>query len=281
MSYPGEDVDKILAEYHPEGVRVVGTYRCNRNCKFCYQPTKSSEVLIPSRLDAIFTFMQAADFIPIYITYQGGELSLFPDDAIRYFKAGQNIFPQVFRKSLTTNGTATLSFYRSLKMYGITHLTFSLHNPDPDVEARIIALAHDGFFTVRVNCFMDLDQSHWQRIRYVYDFCRRNMVQLTLCEDLRQGESVLSEDYSQQTIYLLAQILGLERAGVDFSESKNQILVRVMEHEFLFWIYRHRDNYDYNNVIVLPDGSLTMTFDDVLNGKGCSSEAEARLRERS
>jgi hypothetical protein len=33
---------------------------------------------------------------------------------------------------------------------------------------------------------------------------------------------------------------------------------------YRFWVYHHIDHYDYNNIIVLPDGTLTMVFDDVM-----------------
>ena len=42
-------IQKHLDLYNPEGVRVVSTYECNRNCTFCYQDSKQSILLTPDK----------------------------------------------------------------------------------------------------------------------------------------------------------------------------------------------------------------------------------------
>ncbi len=247
----------ILEEFKPEGIRVIVTYRCNKRCDFCFQVGHKSPILEPEKLDSIFHQLSEGGLVPTYITYQGGELAIL-NEATKYFEVGQRWFPQVFRQSLTTNGTAKLGWYKKCKMYGITHFTVSLHEPDPELEKKVKVLASDGFFAVRVNCY--IDKEHPDNIRHVYQFCQKNNVQLTLCEDLRTGETFNSVEY-------LADLLDLPECHVDYH--KHQSVVRVPDQGFMFWIYKHLDNYDYNNVIVLPDGSLSMTFDDVLKGAGC------------
>jgi len=68
--------------------------------------------------------------MPIYFTLQGGEISVIPELTKEIAKISDYYYPQVFRKSVTTNGDSSIEFYESLKLYGITHITFSLHKPN-------------------------------------------------------------------------------------------------------------------------------------------------------
>ena len=49
---------------------------------------------------------------------------------------------------------------------------------------------------------------------------------------------------------------------------KHQNVFFSEEHNFRFWVYRHLDHYDYNNIIVMPNGDITITFDDIIHCKG-------------
>lgn len=36
---------------------------------------------------------------------------------------------------------------------------------------------------------------------------------------------------------------------------------------YSFWVYKHNDNYQNDNLIVLPNGETTFDFNDVINCK--------------
>lgn len=241
----------------PEGIRVVATYACKKNCPFCYQPTRIGGFLDKNKFSKI---LENLDFMPIYFTFQGGEISYFPEKALELIDIADRYFPQVLSKSLTTNGQADLDFYEKTKLHGISHLTFSLHSVTPfsSLQDKILKLAQDGFFTVRVNCFID----ETKIINYldVIDFCMRNKIQLTLCEDLK-----FDSETSKYKDILKHKLSPYE---LEIKEYKHQDIYTVHKWNYRFWVYHHADHYDYNNLIVLPDGTTSMTFDDVLNGKG-------------
>jgi len=241
----------------PEGVRVITTYACSRGCKFCYQTQRHSVKLDSVKFVQHCRDMQDIGLMPIYFTFQGGEVSTHPNHTYAMCRVADKYFPQVFRKSITSNGYGERDFYHAVKLHGITHITLSLHGPNKRVETLAQDLAQDGFYTVRINCF--LHQDHLDAARYVYCFCRDNRIQLTLCEDLRPdcikppSPKQISED-----------VLKLESPHYVMRRYKHQDVWTNPVTHYRFWVYHHIDHYDYNNIIVLPDGSLTMTFDDVM-----------------
>ena len=95
----------------------------------------------------------------------------------------------------------------------------------------------------------------------VYLFAKRTGINLTLCEELREDNQAVFES------------LPMVRELIDKGELQ---MVRKNKHEMVFtdsdgyqfWNYLHQDNYDYNNLIVLPDGTLTDDFGDCVNQKG-------------
>ena len=196
--------------------------------------------------------------MPIYFTFQGGEVSNYPEETFELIKLADLYYPQVFRKSVTSNGYGVMSFYRNLKLYGITHLTFSLHKRTPFIEERLLELKSDGFYTVRVNCY--LDENNLQDVKYVFDFCEKNKIQLTICEDLR-----LSANITYDSSALLVPVIGNTYIETKF---KHQNVFYSVENNFRFWVYRHLNHYDYNNIIVMPNGDITITFDDIIHCKG-------------
>lgn len=242
-----------------EGVRVVMTYGCNRNCKMCYQKTKESVCLDPIKYEEILKDIKSKDIIPTYFTIQGGEVTTEKEATIKLASLTDEYFPQVFRKSITTNGDGDIAFYESLSKYGITNITFSLHQRDSIIEDKILKIAHNGFFTVRVNCFME-ENNFDDIFETIYPFCVKNNIPLTLCEDLIFGSKDINSDVMIQT--------QLKDAVPTFH--KHQTVWRDVN--FRFWVYKHQDQYDYNNLIVLPNGTVTMTFDDVIVGKGAFNE---------
>ena len=255
-----EKIKQHLDSFNPEGVRVVSTYECNRNCSFCYQDSKSSTILTPDKFEDILKISKKNGFLPIYFTFQGGEVSNFPEETFELIKLADKYYPQVFRKSVTSNGYGNMNFYRDLKLYGITHLTFSLHKRQKKIEERLIELKSDGFYTTRVNCYLDVDNI--SNVKYVFDFCQVNKIQLTLCEDLR-----LSADVNYDSTKLLLDNNIIDNTYIE-EKFKHQNVFHSKEHNFRFWVYKHLDHYDYNNIIVMPNGDITITFDDIIHCKG-------------
>jgi len=239
-----------------EGLRIVATYRCNRNCKFCYQRTKSGPFLDITKLKQQLTYLkQVKKFTPIYITIQGGEVTINPEWLFEICKVCDFEYPQVFRKSVTSNGDADLEIYKELALYGITHLSFSLHGKNSKLEKKILELKSSGFFTVRVNCFAHSSDSN---LKYVYDFCKDNQVQLTMCEDLRNE---INEDVTNHLI----KLFNIKDPIVQ--KHKFQHIVIDRNNMFRFWIYKHLDHYDYNNYIIIPSGKIITNFDDVIKSE--------------
>lgn len=255
-----EKIQQHLDLYKPEGVRVVETYKCNRNCTFCYQDSKESVLLTPDKFRDILRISKSKGFMPIYFTFQGGEVSNYPEQTIELIKLADFYYPQVFRKSVTSNGYGEMNFYRDLKLYGITHLTFSLHKNTKVIEQRLLELKSDGFYTVRVNCYLDPD--NLSDVGYVFNFCQKHKIQLTICEDLR-----LSSDINYDSTKMMRDFNIIDASYKEI-KYKHQNVFFSQEHNFRFWVYRHLDQYDYNNIIVMPNGDITITFDDIIHCKG-------------
>lgn len=255
-----EKIENHLNQYKPEGVRVVSTYKCNRNCSFCYQNNKESTLLTSYKFENILKIFKKYNFIPIYFTFQGGEISNYINETYELIKISDKYYPQVFRKSVTSNGYGDIDFYRNLKLYGITHLTFSLHKNTPFIEKRLLELKSDGFYTVRVNCY--LNENNLDDVNYVLRFCEKNKIQLTICEDLK-----LSTDIKYDSTKLLYDNKIINNKYIE-EKHKHQNIFYSIENNFKFWVYKHLNHYDYNNIIIMPNGDITITFDDIINCKG-------------
>ncbi len=245
-------------QYNIEGLRIVATYDCNRNCKFCYQIRKGSVFLTEYSLKIVLHICKKFKFNPSYITFQGGELSLYPEETFKLIKLTHDYFPKVFCKSLTTNGYGDIEFYKKLKLYGITNITISFHNKDAIVERTLLELKKDGFYTVRVNCFL---YKNIENVKYVFNFCKDNDIQLTLCEDLNLSNS---ENFDSSN-FLYKHILN---DSYKEENSLNQSIFCSEDDNYIFWVYRHFNHYNYDNLIVMPNGNVTCDFDDILNCQG-------------
>jgi len=240
-----------------EGLRIVATYQCNRNCKFCYQASKESPYLDTETLKKCLDYLKfTKNFIPIYVTIQGGEVTIDMERLREIAKLVDYYYPQVFRKSVTSNGDADVSDYESLALYGITHLSFSLHGKNKKLEDKLKYLAKSGFFTIRVNCFA---HQNIENLRYVYDFCASNKIQLTFCEDLRNK---IVEDVTDKIVRFV-----VGHSDVEIIRHKFQHIIIDNKRKFRCWIYKHLDSYDYNNYIILPTGKIVDNFDLVIQSK--------------
>jgi molybdenum cofactor biosynthesis enzyme MoaA len=245
-----------------EGMRIVFSYRCNFNCRFCYQRYRKGKVMELGRLEEVVSSLPG-DFTPDYITMMGGEIALYKE-ITEHFDFLHRRYPQV-RKSITTNGSGSIEFYGSLHRHGIDNVTFSLQTLDPvsykeitrqsvmsldEYIGKILRLRQQGKVNVRINSFI-----FPKTVNEVYNFCKQNNLDLTFCEELNFGAKSIFDT------------MPLPKGVRKKFENKHQNIY-VDEDGFEFWNYKHIDKYDYNNLIMLPDGTLTDDFGDVIMQEG-------------
>ncbi|MCC6527306.1 MAG: radical SAM protein [Polyangiaceae bacterium] len=246
----------------PAALRIVLTYRCNRRCTFCYQSRWEGRQLGARELEAALARLPA-DFRPAFATFMGGEPTLAPD-LERALTLVRRSFPAA-ETSLTTNGSGSLALYRRLAALGLANLTFSLPALDPEVyraltaEApaalaryldKIRALGRVPGLAVRINAYVVPGQED-----AVYRFCKQEGLRLTFCEELR----------SRTPDERLALV---PPAGTRVRAENALRRVHVDADGFELWSYKQVERFDYNNWIVLPDGSLSRDFADILAERG-------------
>jgi len=247
------DIKKML------GLRIVLTYQCNYRCKFCYQKRKYGAVM-PLKEFAENIANIAGEYTPTYITLMGGEIFTIPNFAeyIKVLRARWSDIPI----SVTTNGSGSIEFYKNLFLAGVNNITFSLSTLDEEeykqivnvptscqaYQKKIIEVSKHG--QVRINAYI-----YPKNVKAIYEFCKKNKLKLTFCEELKaENEHVFAalEAVNQFTVK---------------QQSKFEIIYRDQD-GFEFWNYIHQDHYDYNNVVMLPDGSFSDDFGDVVAQKG-------------
>lgn len=233
-----------------EGVRIIPTYYCNRNCSFCYQKTKVCNFVNISKVEKV---LENIDFIPSYITFMGGELSCFPNETKKLMDMVHTKLPMVYTKSLITNGGGDFRWYESLKNVGISRLIFSCHNNNDfdNLKEKIVKLSQSAFFTTRVNSF--LDKNNIEKSKQILNLCSVHDIPLTFCCDLRECTDNVSNII--KTLCYATKVESYDNYSI------------VTMGEYSFWIYYHND-YKANNLIILPDGVTTDDFKDVEDCKG-------------
>lgn len=241
-----------------EGIRIIPTYYCNKNCSFCYQPTKKCGFMNTNQIHE--KVLNDIDFIPAYITFMGGELSCFPEESKTLMSIIHSKFPMVYAKSLITNGNGDLNWYKSLKNEGITKIIFSCHSPE-DINImlpKIETISKSAFFTARVNCF--LNKQNISLVKNVVEICQEKDFPLTLCYDIKcsADDRIIYDDMETMTSYLSPGRL---------SEIRDNFTIVHCKNNYQYWIYYHKENVK-NNLIILPDCSTTDDFTDVENCKG-------------
>jgi len=234
------------------GLRIITTYSCNRNCTFCYQSIKNSVKLNPEHLANI-----PQDFVPQYITVMGGEVSMNPLHTLQIMKALDIRYPTV-PKSVTTNGSGGVGFYNELASLGVTNISFSMPEPDEDLQHTILWLRqHTSLFTIRVNCYFKDPRD----AKGTFAWCLYNRIPLTLCPDMNMP-------------YISAQGVAKSLCGNDFETlliTENQsIFLCKYPRELRFTVYGHGSEYNNDNWIILPNGTLTDRFKDVMECKGAN-----------
>lgn len=237
-----------------KGIRIVASYSCKRNCPFCYQKVKNGGFL--SKINLEKTLDRFNTIIPEYITFQGGELSYYEHETNEIMKVVDDRFPNVHIKSLTTNGDGRLDFYSNLNKYGINNITFSINGfINTNLVNKLKKLKKTGMYKIRINTVLDVNNI--KNLLDVLHFCIKNDFQLTICEDMR-----LQPNYSKS-------ILEQELLDFEIIKEENQYnIYRLKERNYEFWVYKHQNHYDFDNLIILPDGTTTYDFDDVINCKG-------------
>jgi len=256
------------------GMRIVFGYQCNYDCRFCYQEDKANRF---NTFDEFIDAMEGVtpEFNPTYITCMGGELTLDPEleEKLKYLQTRYYSTPL----SITTNGSggfinkydkAEKVYERLLSNYNL-NITFSLPTIDDydwTVRQNVNIIDYCNMIknlrkkfpeaTMRINAY--IFPEFWTQ---VYRFAKINDLDLTLCEELRKDNQAVFEE--------LPDIVRLVENGTFKKTRRNKHeLVFTDEDGFQFWNYLHQDNYDYNNVIILPDGTLTDDFGDCVNQKG-------------
>ncbi len=244
-------------------LRVVVGHRCNQRCTFCYQRRRDGGLMTAPELAAVVAGLPGR-FSPRFVTVMGGEPTLCPDlpEMVRHLRGR---YPAA-ELSVTSNGTAPAETYLELARRGADNLTFSLATLDParypeitrqraqpleGYLAKILRVRRESGAVVRLNAYATGDE--------VDGFCRLarlHGLKLTFCEDLVSGERAAAQ--------------GL-RAPAGAALASEDPLRRIFRdaHGFEAWQYRHVTSFlDYRNLIVLPDGTLTLDFADVLAQRG-------------
>lgn len=239
-----------------EGIRIIATYSCKQNCKFCYQKIHHSCFLNPEKLE---NQIKKIDFIPVYFTFMGGELSYYPEKTYKIMEIVHKNFPMVYSKSLTTNGIGTIDWYQSLKNVGITRFNFSLHNinASENILSKIEKIGRSYFYTIRINCFLDID--NFENAKEIVNFCFKKDIPLTLCCDINKKENNKSK---------IKEIIPKLCNTNNYIYKKYNNYYIVEFNNYHLWIFIHDNNYLNNNLIILPNGSFTNNFEDVKNCKG-------------
>lgn len=229
------------------GLRIITTYRCNRRCSFCYQNQKDSVILSSNNLE---NALENVSFIPVYITMMGGEVSIFPNESESLFKIIQAKFPYS-SKSIITNGDGDIEWYRSLYKFGISNITFSMPILDYINLQKVNTIASMASMTTRLNCFFDINNA-----KDVLNYAKNNYIPLTLCTDINKVQS------DEEIIEMISSIC----SPVSIQNFDNFIIVQL--DDYSFWVAKHLNNYNHDNLIILPDGSITDDFNDVIHCKG-------------
>lgn len=242
-------MNDFIKANNPHEIHIVPTFACNKRCEFCYQKCFSDKWLDINKLDMILKEVKS-NFEPRAITFQGGEITL--KTGFEYYKIADKYFPQTYRKSLTTNGYQTIEYYKKLKEFGISHISFSYNQYDRDYENKIKLLSKDGFYNIRINTVIYNNEDF---LRHVFKFAKRNNIQLTFCEDLTKPPNYDSEKY-------LINILNIK-------EHKKVCLGRydkIIINNYLFWICKYTKNGRNDSLIILPNGNFSMSFNDLIVG---------------
>jgi len=105
--------------------------------------------------------------------------------------------------------------------------------------------------TTRLNCFFDIDNA-----KDVLNYAKSNYIPLTLCTDITRAQS------DEEIIDMISNIC----SPVNMQNFDNFIIVQL--NDYNFWVAKHSNNYNRDNLIILPNGGITDDFNDVIHCKG-------------
>jgi len=245
---------------HLSALRVVVGYRCNYQCRFCYQRERGGGFLRAHELASILNARPRLR--PRFVTLMGGEPTLCGELA-QMIAGLRHRFPDA-ELSVTSNGSAETATYLELDRLGVDNLTFSIPTLDEAAYPGLSGQAVQGLeeylrkveevrararAAVRVNAY-----AHAGNALDFYRLCKRLGLKLTLCEDL------VSADRAR------AQALALPGVPLVFADALRKVYRDADGYEV--WHYLHVQEFAYANLIVLPDGSVTEDFADVLAQRG-------------
>lgn len=253
----------------PEGLerltalRVVVGYRCNQRCSFCYQQRRDGGLSSAGELEKVLGGLPAT-FSPRFVTLMGGEPTLCPDLPAMVSNLKRRFASADL--SVTSNGTAPAEAYLELARRGADNLTFSLPTLDAarypattgqraqtlvEYLAKVRLVRGSSGASIRLNVY-----ARGEEVDGFHRFAKHEGFRLTFCEDL------LSADCAEAQ-----QLRPPEGMHLVVDDSLRRIY-RDSE-GFEAWHYKHVAGFeDYRNLIVLPDGTLTLDFADVLAGRG-------------
>jgi molybdenum cofactor biosynthesis enzyme MoaA len=229
------------------GIRIIGTYKFNSNCPFCYQKHKEGVFLTPS--NALLALSNVTDVE--YMTFMGGELSDYPTKTIELLNT---IIPlnKAQQYNLTTNGKGDISFYNDCINLGITNINISMPNfKNDDILFKIKELQNRC--NVRLNVFMSR-MGNFSTYYDIINFASSSNIGLTFCEDMK--------DIPIETS-IFSKIID-EPYSIEQHQTYN--VFTLTRNNFNFWSFHHDETHD--NLIILPNGTSTLEFNDVINGKG-------------
>lgn len=231
-----------------KGLRIIATYACSNKCSFCYQSTKDSVYLTPENLERALVELKE---VPEYVTLMGGEVSEYPEETDKLLSILSKRFDKI---SITTNGNGDVEWYKSLFNKGVTNISFSLYSIHlTKIIDKMKAIKPYG--SVRANCFFNRESDMPSK---VLQLCRKNGFNLTLCEDIYKNE------YHKDDI---VKGLNIDDEIANIEDNEQSVIVKLFD-DYQFWIFRHIENYNNDNFIVLPNGTITFDFNDVTKGVG-------------
>ncbi len=232
------------------GLRFILGYQCNAHCAFCYQKEHLSDFL-PYRQFRKNLEKLNVSVPPAYITVMGGEPTLDPD-LTKKLRAIARQWPET-PISLTSNGTAYLYEYANwLTDIETLHTTFSLPVAMPWFFDKIEPLSRRfPQRSSRVNAFFKTGL--WQPY---YHLAKAHNLRLTFCSDQRLPDP---GDWEHR----------FDAWGFRAELRGKYCVVYHDPDGFEFWLFHQGEDYfSEDNLIVLPDGTLTLEYTDVLAGKG-------------
>ncbi len=251
----------MSAPTSPGSLRVVLGYRCNFRCSFCYQQRRDGAFLATAELASVLD--DHPGLAPRFVTVMGGEATL--SRGLAEVVAGlRSRFPKA-ELSLTTNGSASAEAYLDLAEAGLQNLTFSVPTLDAALYPRVTGQVRQGLgeylgkidqLRERARCTIRLNAyAHAGNALEYYRYCKARGLRLTLCEDLVSASTAT------------AQAIALPGLSVVHDDALRRIHQDV--DGFQVWQYRHVLHFrDYDNLIVLPNGTTTADFADVLAQRG-------------